>query len=1480
MKTPSVAQTVRVNLTRCLLLSALCSLAVVAAPPPPPAHIVAGETAPGGSGTATLTWSASAGATSYKIYKRNHATDVFTQQPSGNVTIAGTTAQLTGLDDLDSYELAVVAVNAAAEESAPTAAVVPYACRRTPMSLPWDDQRYSPGASFDHLNRTVSATSKAIPYDDEAYRVSVDPSGQLVVNAAGTPIPIRFTGVNIVWSGAFPTAADAPKIAARMAQFGINLVRFHNLDAYAAGETAYPQRVGWFESDFATLNEARLDRFDNFVNELAHQGIYSDINLCVGRKFPDENNPSGPYQRFKGLDQMDPDIIQRQKDFATALLNHANPYRGNTLYKNDPAVAVLEIDNEAGLITTWASGGFDPGATLPLTGVYSAELATRWSDWLRATRGYGSVDNAALQTLWAADTHAYTQVGTELLADRDFALFPGSSSPWKFQVSSPAAATCAATTDTLGGVSKAVLVADITQADPSAPGRVKLLYSSVSSYIAPSFDYRVPHALRFHARIGTSEAARTITVGFRKNGSPYTQFHSVKLALTSQWQQFDVLLPAVLTGPTTIDLTFTDLAAQTGHVWLSDVSLVEGNPFNPNRVEYAEPTAVVDTSDHVPDVLPASPSNSSLIYLPWYDSANGLSSADGWTFVDKTADASAYFSTGANLTVYRNAGYEASTSDVYVRRTGLNFVAGRAYELSFDARFTPLSGSSLTKTRLAFSVGLDASPFTVYHSGTGDVSTAAWSTHKVVFVASSTSTSRVLLMMGRLRGTLEFRNVQLAETTLVAAQATDTLVGSGTVGWPTKGDFRRRTRAFQRDWMNFLWETESAYFKTMRDHLKTTLSARPLVLGSQGEYSPNYLQAQEMDIVDVHGYWNHPYDLDGQGYIKNNSMAGVASGGALAPRQAKRILGKPFFCTEYNHPHPGTFGSEAFPLLAAFAGFHAWSGVVAFQYEDNASSWDRGFEDSAYMVGRSTGKMVNYPFLAQALRAGRFDAASTRSMLVVDKATVIDALLGKLTGGIGVGDFTSGSSSVLSPSRSLAGDLVTTMSDPLNAGAATPTAYAVQPSAPLPSVALFDSGDQSWDTTANAEIVQIVAPQAKALIGKLSGGQTYDLQDGVVIVPSVTMQDNGQTPARYWAGYSLTLKDGTSFGAPGSRWLVATMGYTDNLFRKWEAGHGPYDTDNKIAYQQGGAAPNFVERIRGTLQFNVAGSDRLTAWDLDEDGNRIAPLEVTYSGAGATRIASVSLPSSPVSAWYEFSVALDNTPLAMSCTSTNGYATNQTAIGVVDTALAANAIADTEAPFRNAAWVSTTTAAGVSDADTLRVVSGSSTYAGDTGYALSLYDAGTGRGAKLDLRGQNIPLDKSWSFEVALRFDSGSYDQDELHAVIGQDRDLPVVSLALVRNGATANYKLRLLTRTGWVDLPDAVANATYVKVKVTVNPAQAGGSNPNGTMAIYVDGVQKLASTTLELPSTTALPDQLHLFTGDITTGIGRIDALKVTIP
>ena len=85
-----------------------------------------------------------------------------------------------------------------------------------PFVLPWDDA--TPGVTniSGWLHRPAGKFGHVV----------VTPDGHLRVGDKR----IRFFGTDLSHSANFPLKPDAEKIAARMAKFGINIVRFHIMD--------------------------------------------------------------------------------------------------------------------------------------------------------------------------------------------------------------------------------------------------------------------------------------------------------------------------------------------------------------------------------------------------------------------------------------------------------------------------------------------------------------------------------------------------------------------------------------------------------------------------------------------------------------------------------------------------------------------------------------------------------------------------------------------------------------------------------------------------------------------------------------------------------------------------------------------------------------------------------------------------------------------------------------------------------------------------------------------------------------------------------------------------------------------------------------------------------------------------------------------------------------------------------------------------
>jgi hypothetical protein len=93
-------------------------------------------------------------------------------------------------------------------------------------------------------------------------------------------VRVKIWGVNLTFAGNFPTHADANTAALRLAAAGVNSVRCHHMDT-----SNYPSGI-WNPTDGVTIYPEALDRFDYYVNELARRGIYTNLNLHVGRAQP------------------------------------------------------------------------------------------------------------------------------------------------------------------------------------------------------------------------------------------------------------------------------------------------------------------------------------------------------------------------------------------------------------------------------------------------------------------------------------------------------------------------------------------------------------------------------------------------------------------------------------------------------------------------------------------------------------------------------------------------------------------------------------------------------------------------------------------------------------------------------------------------------------------------------------------------------------------------------------------------------------------------------------------------------------------------------------------------------------------------------------------------------------------------------------------------------------------------------------------
>lgn len=392
-----------------------------------------------------------------------------------------------------------------------------------PFALPWDD-------NTDSITNVSNLLEK--PAGKNGF---IRAEGKSFVDGNGNPI--RILGVNTTFSGNFPTHDQAEKIAARMAKFGINAVRIHHLD------TSRSPRGIWLEgtNDKQLFDLKMLDRLDYFIAQLKQNGIYTNINLKVGRKTiaGDEVPFADQLPTYdKGPDHFDPRLIELQKQYARNLLTHTNPYTGNN-YLNEPAIVTIEINNESGLVWQWSNRSLDN-----LPDEYLDVLQQDWNAFLH--KKYSSTK--ALKTAWTPRSKGD---GKEILV--------GGLDAWVFQTLEQAKGSKQS--------GDALQISIDQTSDQSWHGQ--LLYPNLS--VIQNEYYQV--AMRLKAN-----PPRKVNVAIQQNHSPWQQLEqSVEVSLTKEWKEYTFSFSPNQTDDN-VRLILSGLANQTGKLWLSNPSMKNQAP--------------------------------------------------------------------------------------------------------------------------------------------------------------------------------------------------------------------------------------------------------------------------------------------------------------------------------------------------------------------------------------------------------------------------------------------------------------------------------------------------------------------------------------------------------------------------------------------------------------------------------------------------------------------------------------------------------------------------------------------------------------------------------------------------------------------------------------------------------------------------------------------------------------------------------------
>jgi hypothetical protein len=427
-----------------------------------------------------------------------------------------------------------------------------------PFVLPWDDT--SPGVT------NLSGWPHQPAGKRGAVRAGKD--GHLYTGDQR----IRFFGVNLCFAANFPRHQDAKKVAARLARFGINVVRFHHMDmlTFPAGIRARdPAGTG-------ALDARALDRLDFLIGQLKQNGVYANLNLLVSRPFSKTDGLPAEIERVGWKERavvgfFHAPTLQLQKEYARKLLTHRNPYTRLT-YAEDPAVAFVEINNENGLIHAWLGGQVDG-----LPQVFLRDLRRQWNTWLKKRHG----TTAKLIKAWAVKKEA---PGAELLTNTDFAR---GVQRWVLEQHDRAKASVAAADDlpaSLRALSPRPKSARLTV---TAAGKENWHIQFNQTRLKVRADH--PYTLTFWAR---ADKPLTLSAMVGQAHEPWqTLGLGAEAKLTAEWKQFRFVFLASAADHNA-RVNFSNLGRQKATVWLAGISFRPGGAVGLDAGEKLEDSSV------------------------------------------------------------------------------------------------------------------------------------------------------------------------------------------------------------------------------------------------------------------------------------------------------------------------------------------------------------------------------------------------------------------------------------------------------------------------------------------------------------------------------------------------------------------------------------------------------------------------------------------------------------------------------------------------------------------------------------------------------------------------------------------------------------------------------------------------------------------------------------------------------------------------
>ncbi len=220
---------------------------------------------------------------------------------------------------------------------------------------------------------------------------------------------VRLNGVNLTARANFPTHDEADRLAKHFARLGFNCVRLHYFDVLGYANNFQDFQPCLYKTDasgkMSVVDEAMRDRLDYLIAALKREGIFIDMNLHVGRELGPNDGIRKTCWANRGVDYFVRNLVDAEKEYARDVLSRVNPYTGLAL-ADDPAMAVVEINNENALMQVYWSGTLQKQGADPW---YLEEF-----DRLREAEGYDATTNGVNRFIVEAEKRYFREMVAHL----------------------------------------------------------------------------------------------------------------------------------------------------------------------------------------------------------------------------------------------------------------------------------------------------------------------------------------------------------------------------------------------------------------------------------------------------------------------------------------------------------------------------------------------------------------------------------------------------------------------------------------------------------------------------------------------------------------------------------------------------------------------------------------------------------------------------------------------------------------------------------------------------------------------------------------------------------------------------------------------------------------------------------------------------------------------------------------------------------